>query len=224
MNIRLKLILLTLLILPAIVQAQLNDAGFITDISLSKPIGEQFNLQLNQELRGNDRFSLLDRSLTGITFTYKPHNFFLKTALEYDLIYQNTNQGFQFRHRINGSLSANKEINRFTFEMRTRMQATWYNTGTGDYNYNPRMVWRNKLDVSYDIFGSPLKPYLSGELMTQINGKKGFLLNSYRLVTGVKYRYSKRETINAFVRYDQEVQQANPQNILYIGAGWNYRL
>lgn len=217
-------IALLLTIVPAFVQAQLNDAGYLASIGVSKSIGQELNLQLNQEFRGNNRFATFDRSLTGITIGYKHPAFFLKTALGYDLIYQNSSAGFQFRHRISGSLSADHAISRFSIEVRSRMQATWHNTHTASYNYNPRFVWRNKLEVSYDIFGSPLKPYLSGELLTPLNGKNGFYLNGYRLVAGAKYRYSKRETINAFLRFDQEVQQANSQNILYVGIGWNYRL
>jgi hypothetical protein len=49
-------------------------------------------------------------------------------------------------------------------------------------------------------------------------------MDGFRIATGVKYRINLRNSIQLFVRYDQDVQQANPKAIMYGGVGWNYKL
>jgi hypothetical protein len=121
-------------------------------------------------------------------------------------------------------LSTEKGINRFDLGFRTKVQATWRDELRGSYKYNPKYVWRNKLGLDYDIFGLPLKPFISAELFCPLNGAKGFFLDGYRTTLGVKYKISKHHSVELEMLYDQEVQQANPKGIVYGVVGWNYKL
>lgn len=203
--------------------SQRSDAGAIGSIRVSKDVGRNWDFQVEQELRFNQLLSVLDRSLTSLSVDYAIVPKLLKAGLSYDFIYQNKESEFEYRHR--GSLLLNAEVKSglFDFNVRTLIQSTWRDEQRGSYNFNPKYVWRNKIECTYNIFGSPLKPSFSTEIFSPINGAHGFYADAYRLKLGLKYRYSQRQSIDAFIRYDQEIQQANPESLLYLGVGWNYK-
>lgn len=204
--------------------AQLTDAGGIGSISLSKDYGRYWDAKVEQELRFNQSYLRFDRSLTAVMIEYSILPKLLKAGVEYDFVYQKQNEVFEFRHRASLALATQFKLSAFEVNYRTRYQSTWRDELRGDYNYNPKYVWRNKLECTYNIFGSPIKPSLSAEVFCPTNGAKGFYMDSYRLKLAAKYKYSAHQSIEAFVRYDAEIQQAAPTSILYTGIGWNYKL
>lgn len=210
--------------IPSFIFAQINDFGGIGTLSLSKKIVKNLNAELEQEFRFKESLSMYDRSKTSIGLDYSMLKKNLKVGLNYDFINQQLDEGNELKHRASIGLSTDYKYNRLEFEIRTRGQLTWRDSERGDYNYNPRYLWRNKLSVTYDIFGSPFEPYLAGELFTPLNGKKGFYLDGVRASTGLKYRATKHSSLKFELRYDQDLQQAAAQNIIYAGLGWEYRL
>lgn len=210
--------------IPNFVIAQVNDFGGITSFSVSKKIGRNAGAKIEQELRFNNHISTYDRSKTSVGVDYSLFRKKLNVELDYDFINQRNNEYFELKHRVSFGLSTDYAFNKLEFDFRTRGQSTWRDNQRGDYKYNPKYVWRNKLGIAYDLFGSPLKPFASGELFCPLNGSEGFYLDGYRLTTGLKYRVTKRTVLQFELRYDQELQQSNSQNILYAGVGWNYKL
>lgn len=208
---------------PAMLQAQTHDVGAIASMSLSKDFG-LLDAKLEQEFRVDHNLNLFDRSLTSLGLSYTIIPKLLKAQADYDFIYRREKEYFEFRHRSSAALEASVTYNSFEFEYRTRGQAVWRDESRGDYKFNPRYIWRNKLECNYKIFGSPARPYASAEVFTPINSTHGFYLDGYRFTVGLKYRVSKRTTMQFHLRYDQEVQQADPKSILYGGVGWNYKL
>lgn len=223
-NIRILLLAFCCIALPVRSTAQLTDAGGIGTISVSKGLGRYWDVKAEQELRFNQSYQSFDRSLTALMVDYTLLPKILKAGLEYDFIYQKQTDIFEFRHRASLALSTQFKVSAFDINLRTRYQATWRDNNRGDYNYNPRNVWRNKVECTYNIFGSPVKPSVSAELFCPLNGSKGFHMDSYRLKLAVRYKYSAHQSIEAFIRYDAEIQKATPNTILYTGLGWNYKL
>jgi hypothetical protein len=204
--------------------AQSPDLGLITSMSLSKNIGRDLGVKFEQELRFNQNLTAYDRSLTSIKLDYSIFRKLIMAEIEYDFVHQRQTDIFEFRHRTSLGLSTFIEYNSLEFEFRTRGQATWRDENRGDYKFNPKYVWRNKLECAYKIFGSPLKPYISGEVFCPVNSPYGFYMDGFRIAAGAKYRINSRNSIQLFVRYDQDVQQPNPKAIMYGGVGWNYKL
>jgi len=211
-------------IAPCLVQGQTKDIGAIGSFSLSKDFGRIWSVKMEQELRFNKRLTTYDRSLTSIAVDYSFFRKAMKASLDYDFIHQRQNEIFEFRQRSSFSLSAKYDIDAFEFEFRTRGQSTWRDEKRGDYKFNPKYVWRNKLECAYKIFGSPVKPFISSEIFCPLNSVHGFFMDGYRFTLGAKYRINIRTSMSFLVRYDQDVQQANPKGILYGGLGWNYKL
>ncbi len=222
--IHILIVFVLLPLVPFCALAQANDAGAIGSVSVSKDLGRFADVTLEQELRFNKNFTTFDRSLTSLGLDYTVVKKYLKAELDYDFIYQNQLEYFEVRQRASFGLNTQIELNSFDVKFRTKGQMMWRDEARGDYNYNPKYTWRNRVECVYNIFGSPVKPYISGELFCPLNGANGFYLNGYRAILGVKYRLSKRDAIDLMIRFDQDLQQANPQRIIYGGVGWSYYL
>ena len=209
---------------PCLLPAQTSDIGAIGSLSMTKDFGDKWDAKVEQEIRFNNNFALFDRSLTSVGVNYTIIRKVLKAVADYDFIYQRQIDYFEIRQRSSVALSSQFKLNSFDFELRTRGQAIWRDESRGDFKFNPKYVWRNKLECTYTIFGSPVKPYLSTEIFCPINSVHGFYLDGLRATMGVKYRMSLHTSTVFFIRYDQDIQQANPKSIFYGGIGWNYRL
>ncbi len=223
------LCILTLCVLVSLstvsVCAQLSDVGTLGSISLSKDLNRDMGVTVEQELRFDQFSTSLNRSATSIGADIILIRRFLRVQLDYDLLYRkNKDTSYEFRHRSSIGLLSQYKYNRLNYRLRTRMQATYRDENRGDYKFNPGYVWRNRLELRYDIFGSPVTPYLYGEIFCPVNSKNGFFIYGYRISIGTKYKVSQRSDIDFQLRFDQEVQQANPENMLYCCVGWNYKL
>lgn len=205
--------------------AQLSDVGTLGSISLSKDLNRYMSATVEQELRFDQLSTSLNRSATSIGADISLIRRILRAQFDYDLLYRkNKDTSYEFRHRSSIGLLAQYKYNSLNYRIRSRMQATFRDENRGDYKFNPVYVWRNRFELRYDIFGSPFTPYLYGEMFFPVNTSYGFFMDGYRISFGTKYKVSKRSDIDFQVRFDQDVQQANPEKILYCCAGWNYKL
>ena len=204
--------------------AQTNDIGGLGSFSISTGVGRNWKLKIEEELRFTQQLSTYDRSKTSLSADYSIIKKELKAEFEYDFIHQRSNAIYEFRHRFSAAMMYSWDIDDFNFELRTKGQATLRDENRGDYKYNPKYVWRNRLECNYRIFGSPVKPFVSAEVFCPINSIHGFYMDGYRISLGAKYRISQHNTLQFTIRYDQEIQQTAPKRILYGGIGWNYDL
>lgn len=219
------IILAQLMLLSSLLSmAQTSDVGAIGKIALSSKFGRFWNGKLEQELRMNDNFTSLDRSTTSVAVDYVLIRDLLKIKVDYDLIYKKQINFYELRQRAGVSLSSSYKLNSFTFKFRTRGQSTYRDEERGEYKFNPKLVWRNRLECAYNIFGSRFKPFASVELSCPIKSPHDLYLDGVRTIVGTKFRVSKHVSTEYFLRYDQEVQQTNPNSVVYAGFGWTYKL
>lgn len=218
------LFLLITLFASVFMYAQTSDAGAIGSVDVSTDIGPMMSANMSQEIRFNQNLTSFDRSMTSLGLDYSLIRKVLKAEIGYDLIYQNQTDFYEFRHRASFALSTQYKLDSYSFQFKTKAQSTWRDESRGDYKFNPKYVWRNKLECTYTIFGSPVKPFVSGEVFCPLNGGKGFYMDGYRAIIGAKYRTSAHTTLEFMIRYDQDIQQSNPKSIVYGGFGWNYTL
>ncbi|MEA4976526.1 MAG: DUF2490 domain-containing protein [Paludibacter sp.] len=205
--------------------AQLSDVGTLGSISLSKDFNRYMGATIEQELRFDQLSTSLNRSATSIGAEISMIRRILRAEFGYDLLYRkNKDTSYEFRHRSSIGLLAQYKFNRLNYRLRTRMQATFRDENRGDYRYNPVYVWRNRFELRYDVFGSPFTPYLYGEMFCPVNTSYGLFMDGYRISFGTKYKASKRSDFDLQLRFDQEIQQPDQENILYCCVGWNYKL
>jgi len=222
-KVKFVLLLMSLLITPSIVHSQTDDFGGIGSVSVSKNIGTFTSLSLEQELRMDRQLSSVSRSSTSVSADFTIARRLLKAELDYILMYRrNSNERYEYRHRFTAGFVGQYRIDRIALKLRTRGQATLRDEMRGDYGFNPKYVWRNRLAIEYNIRKSPFTPYISGEIFTPINGKQGFFMDSYRLIGGTEYKLSKKSSLDFQIRFDKDVQIAEPKSIIWGGIGWNY--
>jgi len=223
-SVKIGAFVLCCLLLPIISNAQYKDFGIMGSFALTKEIDKKWGAKLEQELRSNYNSRLYDRSKTSLGVDYSIIEKVLKVGADYDFIHQRQKEYFEFKNRASVSLTGSGTYNSFNFDLRTKIQSTWRNENRGDYKYNPKVEWRNMLECSYSIFGSPVKPYISSEVFCPINSAHGFYMNGLRATLGAKYRTSYRLTLDLYLRFNQDIQQESPQSILFAGVGLRYRL
>jgi len=205
--------------------AQFFDVGTLGSISLSKDLNRYMDATIEQELRFDQLSTSLNRSKTTIGADITLIRRFLRAELNYDFLCRsNKDKSYELRHRSSIGLLAQYKYSRLNYRLRSRIQATFRDENRGDYKFNPVYVWRNRLELRYAVFGSPLTPYLYGEIFCPVNNRNVFFMDGYRISFGTKYKVSQRSDVDFQLRYDQEIQQVNPRNILYCCVGWNYNL
>ena len=182
------------------------------------------DLEVEQEFRFDNNMTSFRRSTTSLGFGYELVRDFLKINTGYDLICRDEENHYEMRHRVSVALNAQRKYLRTDFKIRTRLQSTYRDENRGDYKFNPKYVWRNRMEVQYNFFKLPLRPYASGEVLCPVNSRHGLFADEYRLTLGCKYRLTRKNTLDISLRYDHEIQQVAPENILYLNLGWKYKI
>ncbi len=207
------------------IKSQINDFGGIGSVGISKDVGSFTTLSFEQEIRMDRQLGSLSRSSTALSADFTIAKRLLKGEIDYILLYRrNSSERYEFRHRLAAGFVGQYRIDRLALKLRTRGQATFMDGTRGDYGYNPKYVWRNRLAIEYNIKKSPFTPYITGEIFTPINGKRGFFMDAYRLTCGTEYKLSKQSALDFQLRFDQDVQTASPKNIIWGCVGWSYGL
>ncbi len=203
-------------------QAQSHDYGGIAEIKLSKSINKKLTLKLEEEVRFNENLSNLNRAKTVFEVNYNLIKKRLDTEFGYEYHYRDKVNVYEHRHRAFFGLVLEQRFDPVRLKYKSTVQSTWRDELRGNYSYNPSVAWRNKLTIQYRPLFYSWRPYASGELFLPLTGKRQYISDSYRLSSGVKYKIDNQNTIDLYLRYDQEIQQRNPKSILYGGVAWNY--
>lgn len=122
---------------------------------------------------------------------------------------------WQPRYRGYVSVTGDVDLGRFNIALRERYQLTYRReyTATRDYfmrdgtfNYTEddvrknktSQVFRSRLTVSYDIYHSPLEPFVSMEMTNEIDG---FAIDKIRYTGGVDWKVNKKNTVGIEYMY-----------------------
>ncbi|NOZ47441.1 MAG: DUF2490 domain-containing protein [Chlorobi bacterium] len=201
-----------------------TDFEIWNNFSVTKILGEKFELNLEEEFRFNENASKLDKLFTELNTEYEIINN-LKIGAEFRF-YRNTKTkgGYKYQKRLRGMLSYSYKIYRFNLSYRLSFQDKdeniWLNDKPG-----PESVYnlRNKVSLKYDVPNSKLKSKLSGELFRAYEKDKNPLFNKYRITAGATYPIFKSIKIKLFYRLEKKIN-INPLNISHIiGINLNYR-
>ena len=221
-----KIIMILLILLPMGLQAQSDEFGTWTSVSLDKKLSKKLTLGGELELRTGNNLKNIDRWSVGIGVDYRLAKW-LKASAGYTYLYdyhpeeysyqndgdlnKRTMTYFGSRHRLYASLTASKDFGRLNISLRERWQYTYrpeqadkrmdYQHASLGYSYPVKgkatNVWRNKLQLKYKTDGL-LQPYLFGE--TYVGGS-GF--EKLRLSVGTELKLSKKSSLNVGYVYQR---------------------
>lgn len=216
---RLIVIALVLFSVAAFAQSErTTDVGGIVSAEFSKDLGGNFGLSLEEELRFDNRCTQFDRWLNSLGADYTFWHNRMKLGLSADYIRRHNDEGYyENRWRLGAQLTYSESYRNFKFSLRTKLLATFYDERTGEHRVNPKLYWRNRLQVSYQQPNSRFKYAFSAELFWLTNDPKNRIVDNLRTVASVEYRLSRRHFLTAFVRMDNDLQVKEPVDRFYIG-------
>ena len=192
-----------------------------TSIGISKKLGKNWKLSLDQEFRFSKDVSQFDVYFTDFGIDYKLNKHF-SVGANYRF-YQNKNSDgiFQTQHRWNTDAEYKQKIDRFTLAYRLRFQnkdEDFYTSNSENNIYN----LRNKFSVNYNINNFKFDPFFSAELYRQIDNVNTTELSKLRWTLGLEYSLKKFGDVELFYRIDNELNQSYNKDTYIVGLGYKF--
>jgi len=216
-----SLIIATLLLIAATAFAQserTTDFGGIASAEVEVELPANFGVSVEEELRFDHDFTAFDRWLNSVGVDYTFWHNRMKVGFEGDYIRRANDKGYyENRYRCGLHLTYSETYQRFKFTVRSKLLATFYDETTGQHRVNPKLYWRNRLQVTYQMPNSRFKYALSAELFWLTNDPKGSYVDNLRTVASVEYRLARQYYLTAFARMDNDLQVKNPVDTFYFG-------
>lgn len=201
-----------------------KDVGVIASAEISVGVSRNVGLSLEEELRFQNNCTQFDRWLNSLGVDYTFLHGRMKLGLTGDYIRRfNDDKYFENRYRAGVQLTYSETYHRFKFSFRTKLLSTFRDEATGDYRVNPKMYWRNRLQVTYQMPNSRFKYSLSTELHWLVNDPKHNIVDNLRTVASVDYRLTRRQYLSAFVRMDNDLQVKEPVDRFYFGLTYKLK-
>ena len=206
-----------------IMQAQTTDFGAIVGAGYSGKIVKGFGYSVEGEVKTGGNFIEFNRFKVsgGLGYSFWKSRF--KLSADFDYILKNRETYLENRYRVSGGLTYSEKIRSFKLSLRSKYQASFYDESRAPHKYNPKTYIRNRFEISYSFFSKPVKLYASTEMFIRLYKKDACFIDEMRTVVGVTYRLNKNNSLDFYLRSDNEVQVKNPANIYYIGVGYNFK-
>lgn len=202
-----------------------TDFGAIASSEMSVGLNHGLDLSVEEELRFENNCMQLDRWLNSVGLDYGFYHGRMKAGIALDYIRRYNDDGyFENRGRIVGHITYSETVQRFKFSLRTKLATTFMDNQTGEHRVNPKMYWRNRLQVSYQVPNSRFKYALSAEMFWLVNDPKNSIVDNIRTTASVDYRLARRHSISVFARMENEIQVKNPVDIFYLGLSYKLKL
>lgn len=228
MSSRVRIVLLALLlawVLPSFAQSGRSaDFGIILDAEFDANLVGKFDIEVEEELRFDHNCSQLDRWLNSIEIEYPFLHNRMHVGLSCGAIRRYNDKGFfENRARVGLDVTYAETFRRFKFTYRSRWMTTFRDERTGDYHVNPKMYWRNRFQVVYQMPFSRFKYAFSTELHWLLNDPKASVIDNIRTVFTVDYRLTRRQSISLSARMDNDIQVKEPVDRFYLGITYHLK-
>lgn len=201
-----------------------TDMGGIVSAEFSTDLGGDFGLSVEEELRFDNRCTEFDRWLNSLGVDYTFWRNRMKVGLTGDYIRRHNDEGYyENRWRLGAQLTYSENFRHFKFAYRTKLISTFFDDRTGEHRVNPKLYWRNRLQISYQQPNSRFKYSLSAELFWLLNDPKNSVVDNLRTVASVEYRLTRRHYLTAFTRMDNDLQVKEPVDRFYFGLDFRMK-
>ncbi len=195
-----------------------TDFGGIVSAEAEMSLGGPWGMSVEEELRFDQGFAQFDRWLNSVGVDYTCWHNRMNIGLTADYIRRHNDRGYyENRGRLGLQMTYSEEWRRFKFQVRSKAMGTFFDERTGEHRVNPRIYWRNRLKVTYQPMNSRFKYAISTELFWLINDPKKGGVDNLRTVLSVDYRLSRRYSISAFARMDNDLGVKDPVDLFYMG-------
>lgn len=228
MTFKAHIVVLTLLLawaLPSFAQSERNtDFGVILDAKYDGNLVGKFDIGVEEELRFDHNCTQLDRWLNSVEVEYPFLHNRMHVGVTCGAIRRHNDNGyFENRARVGLDVTYAETFRRYKFSYRSRLMTTFRDERTGDYRVNPKMYWRNRFQVAYQMPNSRFKYTLSTELHWLLNDPRASVIDNIRTVFTVDYRLSRHQTLCVSARMDNDIQVNEPVDRLYLGITYQLK-
>ena len=205
---------LLLLICTLSAYSQQNDFQSWSSIKISKKIYKRTNLSVKEGIRFRENSSLISKNFTDVKISHriKKTNFEVSVGYrfssDFDLDFTSEN-----KYRYYSDFSSKYKYKRFKISFRDRVQYQGNSSGFST-------LFRQKLDVSYNVRKTPFEPFLQFEFF--INMDEEF--EKLRYTIGFFQPIFKDLNADLFYRIQQTLNTDNPENMFIIGTKLSYKL
>ncbi len=201
-----------------------KDIGAIASAEVSVGVSRNVGLSLEEEFRFQNNCTQFDRWLNSFGVDYIFLRGRMKLGITGDYIRRfNDDRYYENRCRAGLQLTYSETYRRFKFSFRTKLLSTFRDESTGDYRVNPKMYWRNRLQVTYQMPNSRFKYSISSELHWLVNDPKNNVVDNLRTVAAVDYRLTRSQFLAAFIRMDNDLQVKEPVDRFYFGLTYKLK-
>ena len=221
----LLVVLLFVATLPFFAQSERNsDFGAILSAKYDVDLTRKLALEVEEELRFDHNCTQFDRWLNSVTLEYPFLHNRMHVGISGGAIRRyNDRHFYESRARVGLDVTYAETWRRFKFSYRSRLMTTFRDERVGDYRVNPKMYWRNRFQVAYQMPNSRFKYELSTELHWLVNDPKASVIDNIRTVFTIDYRLSRRQHLGLSVRMDNDIQVKEPVDRLYLGLAYHYK-
>ena len=228
MSSRVHIVLLSLLLgwaISSFAQSERStDFGVILDAKYESGLVGKLDIEVEEELRFDHNCTQLDRWLNSVTIEYPFLHNRMHVGLTGGAIRRHNDKGyFENRARVGLDVTYAETYRRYKFSYRSRLMTTFRDERTGDYRVNPKMYWRNRFQVAYQMPNSRFKYTFSTELHWLLNDPQASVIDNIRTVLTVDYRLSRRQTLSLSGRMDNDIQVKEPVDRFYLGLTYQLK-
>lgn len=209
--------------LSGFVVAQSHGVGAIVAADYQKKLGAGFNFTAEMEFRFDQNFTNFNHFKLGTTFDYSFWKDHFKVGVFANYMLHHDEAYIENRGRIGGFITFSQKIRNFTLAYRVRFQSTFYDGKFVEHDFNPKTYMRNRLYLEYAFPKVPLKLYASTEFFLRLYEKNACFVDEFRTILGMNYRFNESNSIDVFLRMDNDIQVSNPENVYYIGVIYKFK-
>ena len=194
--------------------SQQSDFQNWTSFRLSQKIYKRTNLYVKEGLRFRENSSILSKVFTDVKISHRIKKTDLKLSIGYRFADSyKLDFSSEYVNRYYFDFSSEYKFKRFSFSMRDRIQIQGKNS-----SYST--LFRQKLDVSYNVRKTPFEPFIQFEYF--LNFQEEF--EKLRYTLGFSYPIHKKVNANLFYRIQQELNESNPEHLYILGSSFSYKL
>ena len=228
MSFKLHIALVVLLLLatwPSFAQSEREtDLGVILSAKYDAPLFGDLAIGVEEELRFDHGCAQFDRWLNSVELEYPFLHKRMHVGLTGGAIRRyNDNGYYENRGRVGLDINYAETYQRYKFSYRSRLMATFRDESVGDYRVNPKLYWRNRFQVAYQMPNSRFKYTLSTELHWLLNDPKASVIDNIRTVFTVDYRLSRHQYLEFSARMDNDIQVKKPVDRFYFGFTYHLK-
>jgi hypothetical protein len=218
-------VLLLAVALPVLAQSDREtDFGVILSAKYDAPLFGDLAIGVEEELRFDQGCTQFDRWLNAVELEYPFLHKRMHVGLTGGAIRRYNDKGFyENRGRVGLDITYAETYQRYKFSYRSRLMATFRDESVGDYRVNPKLYWRNRFQVAYQMPNSRFKYTLSTELHWLLNDPKASVIDNIRTVFTVDYRLSRHQYLEFMARMDNDIQVKKPVDRFYLGLTYHLK-